>query len=366
MPDCRPALKTLFDAPVMAQNFSSIPRLFPSRPIDRGSGKVSTLPDGPHLELPLDAEAWLDAQQVTSFLVLQHGKIRHQSYRLGTGPEDLRMSWSIAKSVMSLLVGALLEEGIFDDLDAPLVRFAPKLSDSAYTKVTLRQALMMTSGVSFDEDYLAHGSDINRLGRYLTAGRGMDDFVCAMTERHSAPGACWAYASTDTHALGMAIRGATGAAVPALLSKLIFAPMGLEAEPRIVTDAHGTAIVLGGLTMRTRDYARLGQMVLQGGAWQGRQIVPRDWITRAATPLAETPSGQPGYGYQWWIPQNAARGEVMACGIYGQYIHIAPARDTVIVITSANRNFGTPGVFEGHVALCRSLTAANGQDANSL
>ncbi len=313
----------------------------------------------------MDAEAWLDAQQVTSFLVLQHGSIRHQSYRLGTGPEDLRMSWSIAKSVMSLLVGALLEQGVFDHLDAPLVRFAPNLSDSAYAQVTLRQVLMMTSGVSFDEDYLAPGSDINRLGRYLTAGRGMDDFVCAMTERHSAPGARWAYASTDTHALGMAIRGATGTDIPALLSELIFAPMSLEAVPRIVTDAHGTDIVLGGLTMRTRDYARLGLMVLQGGAWQGRQIVPSDWIACATAPVADTPSGQPGYGYQWWIPQNAARGEVMACGIYGQYIYIAPARDTVIVITSANRDFGTPGVFEGHVALCRGLAAANGQDGNA-
>ena len=106
--------------------------------------------------------------------------------------------------------------------------------------------------------------------------------------------------------------------------------------------------------MTTRDYARFGQMIAQGGMWQGRQIVPRDWVE--ASTARSAPAGA-GYGFQWWIPAGAGAGEVMAQGIYGQYIWIDRAQGVVIVSTAADRGFDAAGVTDGNVVLFRKIAA---------
>jgi CubicO group peptidase (beta-lactamase class C family) len=112
--------------------------------------------------------------------------------------------------------------------------------------------------------------------------------------------------------------------------------------------------VLGGLNLRTRDYARIGQLVLNNGLWNGQQIVPADWIAQSTRPSAP---GGAMYGYQWWIPDNPTSGEVMAQGVYGQYLYINPALDVVIAINSADRGFEDPGVYDGTIAMLRQMAA---------
>jgi CubicO group peptidase (beta-lactamase class C family) len=213
----------------------------------------------------------------------------------------------------------------------------------------------MSSGVTFDEDYLDPSSDINKMGRVLALGRSMDAFTADLNETFQPAGSAWQYVSIDTHVLGMVLRGATGKSIPALLSEQIVAPLGLEASPYYVTDGYGTAFVLGGLNMRTRDYARFGQMVLQDGKYDGRQIVPADWLRQSTVPLAKTKSGAIQYGYQWWIPADAQEGEFMARGIYGQYIYIYRNTQTVIVLNGAHRGFRKEGVFDQNMAMLRQL-----------
>jgi CubicO group peptidase (beta-lactamase class C family) len=352
------AVNSLFSEEKIVANFSNMERAFLTTPVPRGAGPVSPLPEGVRMALPAPVTDWIEARRITSLLVLHEGRIAHESYHLGTTAQDRRISWSVAKSFLSALIGISLERGEIASLDDPVTRYAPGLDGSAYDGVTLRQLLQMTSGVAFDEDYLAYGSDINRMGRVLALGGTMDGFAAGLSARDAAPGARWKYVSIDTHALAMALRGATGRALPDLMSERIIAPLGMEAAPYYLTDGEGVAFALGGINVTTRDYARFALMVAQMGRYQGQQIVPEDWIAASTRPSAPTPKGATQYGLHWWMPADAREGEFFARGIYGQYLYIDRARDAVIVVTSADRRFREAGAAEANIAALRALAAA--------
>ena len=349
------AVNSLFKEDRIVANFSNMDKMFLTREIPRGDGPVQPLPEGPGSSLPPETAQWIEDRTVTSLLVLKNGQIVHESYLQGTQENDLRISWSMAKSFLSALVGVLIEEGAITSLDDPVTRYAPQLAGSAYDGTTLRNVLNMASGVTFDEDYLDFRSDINRMGRVLALGGRMDDFAAGLTETFTIPGKQWQYVSIDTHVVGMVARGATGRDIPDLLSEKIIRPLGLEATPYYVTDGAGVAFALGGINMTTRDYARFGLMFANGGRAQGRQIVPEPWITTSTTPSAPTAKGAIGYGYQWWIPVGSEPGQFMAQGVYGQYIYVDRTRDVVIVTTAADRSFREPGVGDRNIAMFRKI-----------
>jgi len=352
------AVNSLFEEGRIVGNFSHMDRAFLTVPVPRGAGPVSALPEGAPLNLPEGVTAWIEARAVTSLAVLHEGRLVHESYFLGTKPEDRRISWSVAKSFLAALVGLSLDRGEIASLDDPVTRYAPALAGSAYEGVTLRQLLQMTSGLAFDEDYLDYHSDINRMGRVLALGGTMDGFAAGLMARAAPPGARWKYVSIDTHALAMALRGATGRAVPDLLSERIVQPLGLESELYYITDGEGVAFALGGLNLTTRDYARFGLMVAQMGRYGGGQVVPADWIAASTVPSAPTGQGELQYGLHWWMPADAREGEFYAHGIYGQYIYVDRARDAVIVVTAADRGFREPGVKEANIDILRRIAAA--------
>lgn len=344
------AVNSLFAEDRIVANFSGMDQLFLSVGMDGGT--ASPLPEGPAAAMPEGFEAWAEARRVTATVVLHRGQLVHEGYRLGTAPNDLRVSWSVAKSALSMLLGTLVADGTIPDIDAPVTQYAPELRGSAYHLASIRNVLNMASGVAFNEDYLDFWSDINRMGRVLAMGGSMDGFSAGQTGRHAPPGQDWLYVSIDTHVIGMVIRGATGRSIADLMSERIFQPLGLERDPYYITDGEGVEFVLGGLNMTTRDNARLGLLVEQDGLWQGRQIVPADWM--AASTAASAPGGV-GYGYQWWLPPQAEPDEVYARGVYGQFIWIDRARDVVIAVNSADRQFREPGVIDSNIALFRAI-----------
>ena len=346
---------TLFDAPNIVQNFSHMNDLFFNAPMSRGDGPVSPLPQGAAYDLPPAVQDWIAARQITGLVVLKDGQLRHESYYLGTGPDDLRISWSLSKSFVSSLVGILLADGTIDSIDAPVTQYAPQLIGSAYDGATLRNVLQMSSGVDFNEDYLDFWSDINRMGRVLALGGGLNDFAAGLDQHFAPPGEAWHYCSFDTHVLGMIITGAAGRPVRDLMAEKILIPLGLEAAPYYLTDGAGVDFVMGGLNLRTRDYARFGQMIAQGGQWQGQQIVPADWIDAATVPSAKTTADQYGYGYQWWIPPGWEDGEFIGMGIYGQYIFVNRRLNVVIAVNAADRGFEEPGVELGNFDIIRTI-----------
>jgi CubicO group peptidase (beta-lactamase class C family) len=349
------AVNSLFDAQVIVHNFSHMDDLFFHVPLSRGAGPVSPLPMGVQVTLSADAEQWIKDRSVTGLVILKNGQVVQDRSFLGTGPDDLRISWSVAKSFLASLWGVLDAEGLMPPLDAQVVAYAPGLKGSAYDGATIRDVMTMSSGVGFNEDYLDFWSDINKMGRVLALGGSMDGFAAGLATRVAEPGSRWHYVSIDTHVIGMVIRGATGKDIPELMNSRILEPLGLEAAPYYLSDGDGISFVLGGLNLRTRDYARFGQMILQGGAWQGRQVVPADWVHAMTRPQAKDGSA---YGFQWWIPAGPAPGEVMAQGIYGQYIYVNPPLGVVIAVNAADRGFEEPGVAEGNVAMLRAIAAA--------
>lgn len=348
------AVNSLFSADRIVYNFGHMPDLFFHAAIPRGTGQVSPLPQGAPAVLPSAVTNWVEDRAVTGLVVLKNGAIAYEDYYQGTEAEDLRISWSVAKSFLSALAGILIEDGTLS-LDDPVTKWAPALKGSAYDGATLRNVLQMSSGVKFNEDYLDFNSDINRMGRVLALGGSMDGFAAGLHDSIRPPGEHWQYVSIDTHVVGMVIAGATGRSVVDLMSEKIIQPLGVEKEPVYLTDGRGVPFVLGGLNMTTRDYARFGQMIANGGIWQGRQIVPAHWVEASTVPSAVTDPDTWSYGYSWWIPVGAVPGEFMARGIYGQYIYINRPRGVVIAVNAADRHFEDPGVEDGDVAMFRQI-----------
>lgn len=349
------AVNSLFSEEKIVGNFSNMGSAFLSTPVSRGNGPTAELPYGKDAALPAQVADWVDARDVTALVVLKDGEIVHESYYKGTAPEDLRISWSVAKSYLSALVGVLLEDGTIGSIDDPVIEYVPALKGGAYDGATIRNVLNMASGVVFEEDYLDQSSDINRMGRVLALGGSMDDFASDLTETFAPAGEQWKYVSIDTHILSMVVRGAAKRPIAELLSEKIITLMGLEREPFYLTDGFGTAFVLGGLNLTTRDYARMGQMFLQNGQYNGQQIVSEAWVAASTVASAPTAEGEIGYGYQWWIPKGAIEGEFMARGIYGQYVYVDRTRGVVIATNGADRKFRDEGVADANVAIFRAI-----------
>ncbi len=354
------AVNSLFSAEKIVNSFSSMDTLFTTVPVPRGNDAVVPLPIGAPATMPDGVAQWIADRDVTALVVLKDGTLVHEDYFLGTTPEDLRVSWSVAKSFLSALMGIVLEDGDIKSIDDQVTDYVPMLIGSAYDGATIKDVLQMSSGVVFNEDYLAFNSDINKMGRILALGGSMDTFAASLDERFVEPETVWQYVSIDTHVVGMVIRGATGRTIPELLTEKIFSKMGFEADPYYVSDGYGVAFVLGGLNLRTRDYARFGQMIANGGAWNGQQIVPRAWLAASTKPSANAATGKPAYGYQWWIHQGASAGEFNAQGVYGQYIFIDTARDVVIAVNSADKLFKEEGASDQNFEMMRAIAKSLG------
>ncbi|MEM6887262.1 MAG: serine hydrolase [Pseudomonadota bacterium] len=350
------AVNTLFEEDRIVRNFSAMDQAFLTTPIN--APEAAALSKSETLLLPAGLEDWMASRRVTSLVVLQGGDVVFETYRLGTTPQDLRVGWSISKSYLSALTGILVEQGDIGSLDDRVIDYVPALRNGAYHRATIRNVLNMATGVTFDEDYDNPNSDINRMGRVLALGQKMDTFASELTETFQDPGTDWNYVSIDTHVLAMVLRGATGRGIADLMEDKIFDPLGATRSPYYLTDGSGTAFALGGINATTRDYARFGQMFLQGGTWNSKQIVPADWVETSTTASAPTAPDEMGYGYQWWIPWDARPREYMARGIYGQYLYINEEADTVIALTAVDPAYRQRATVEENLAMFREIADA--------
>lgn len=348
-------VNSLFAEENIVHNFSHMDGAFLHAELTQGGQPVTALKENLK-ELP-NLSDWITERSLTSLVVLKDGQLAFEGYYQGTQAEDRRISWSIAKSFLSALMGVAVAEGAIQSLDDPVTDYLPGLLGRAYDGASIRDVLHMASGVEFNEDYLDPKSDINKMGRALALGGSIDDYAAGFRKRDREPGEKWKYVSIDTHVAGMVIRAAMGKSIIELLDEKIIQPLGLEQPPYYLTDGYGVAFVLGGLNMRTRDYARFGQLFLQQGEWNGQQIVPPEWVLESTTPSAPTEDGRIQYGYQWWVPADAAEGEYFARGIYGQYVYVDTANNVVIAMTAADRHFREPEAHPQNLAMFREIAA---------
>lgn len=289
------------------------------------------LPAGAPLEIP-GLDDYMKAQNTAGLVIVQDGKVRVERYGLGFSATGRWTSFSVAKSFTSTLVGAAIQDGFITSLDDTVSRYIPDLRGSAYDGVSIRQLLMMTSGVRWNEDYEDPEADVAKFNNAKPV-EGMDATVSYMRTlpRAHAPGTVWHYNTGETNLIGVLVSSATGKPLARYLEEKVWHPAGMEGEATWLLGQTGHEIAGCCIQATTRDYARMGLFVLANGNVGGRQIVPADWFAQATVKHQEIGEPGRGYGYQWWTYDD---GSVAAQGIYGQGIYIDPARRLVIATNS--------------------------------
>ncbi|WP_082666351.1 serine hydrolase [Aureimonas sp. AU4] len=328
--------------------YRNIDRLFPTRTI-RAGGTVRELPLSDRLlgevsvavgDERYDLYDVMALDSFTALLVLKDGKIAFETYQRGNTPETRWMSMSVAKSITSTLAAIAIREGKLRGLDALVTDHVPALKGSAYEGVTLRDVLMMSSGVRWNETYTDPASDRRALLRaQIGQEPGSAMRLMAGLPRAAEPGTVNTYSTGETQVLGEMVRGAVGKPLAEYLSEKVWVPYGMESDATWWLDSPGGSEIGGsGISATLRDYARFGQFFLDEGRIGETSILPENW-TREATQPTALKDGKPlDYGYMWWTgwTEGAMRDKAYAAvGIHGQNIYINPARRVVIVTFGA-------------------------------
>jgi CubicO group peptidase (beta-lactamase class C family) len=321
--------------------------MFPSRAV-RAGGPVRVLGarSVPFPELQFedwgrtfDLNDYLATNRVAGLLVMKDGLVALENYELGIGPQTRWASCSIAKSVLSILTGAAIQDGAIRSLDDTASRYLPKLARGAYEHVTVRHLVTMTSGVRWNETYTDPRSDRRELLECqlrLEPGAILEHM--RTRERAGEPGSIWTYNTGDSYVLGAVVEAALARSLPEYLSEKVWARAGMEHDGTWWLDSPGGMALAGsGMSATLRDYGRFGQLVLEGGLIDDEAIVPEGWIAQGGVPQVIDGKAVP-YGYMWWIPppeDPTHLGAFQAEGIYGQYIYVHPRERVVIVVLSA-------------------------------
>lgn len=366
----------LFTGAAQVENFRSMSTIYPVRVIRRAA-KPAPLAAGKAMALPasfeiqgrtIDTARFLAEVETTGLLVFKDDRLVHEDYWLGNDATTQTVSWSVVKSFVSALMGIAIHEGAIRSLEDSVTRYVPELAGSGYDGVRIKDVLQMSSGIRWNEDYSDPEADINVFGRVFRRGESLDAFA-ARCVRGREPGTYNLYNSTDTHVIGMVLRHATGRSLAEYLKEKLWDPIGAGADAFWIVDDKGAEMAGGGLNAVLRDYARLGLLYLNGGIWNGTQIVPEAWVKASVTPDAPhlMPGPRPsallpsGYGYQWWVPDDS--GVYSAIGIYNQYVYVDPKARVVIAKSSAFRGYAAstaPEAYKSaeHFALFKAIAAA--------
>jgi len=356
--DYSPAqMAVLQDPNEIADSFRNMSSILPNRSVPNGnkiSGFVEQLQpltlnfsyNGTNKSL----DQFLDESGTTGLLVLKNGVMRHEQYRNGGSREALFTSWSVAKSFVATVIVMAQKEGLIDSLDDKAEKYAPQYAGSDFGSSSIKSLLAMSTGVKFNEDYVADDSDVRPFFfNSFILGKDPDGLLLpfkrsreAFTDFH--------YISPNSHVLSAVLRGVYKKPLADIISQKIWQPLGMEADATWLQhrdDDKGVALGYCCLNARLRDYARFGEFYLNAakGKGLGATVLPQGWVdslpkpaTPAHKPGGENYSGR-GYSYHFWLPER--EGVFFASGVYGQFIWIDPARDLVIVKTSADNDFLT-------------------------
>jgi CubicO group peptidase (beta-lactamase class C family) len=336
-------------------SFTHMAEILPARRIARG-GPVRDLPRSSRALGPvtydwrgerLTLEDYLERARVMALVVLKDGRIVQETYRQGARADTPFVSWSMAKSFASTLVGLAVGDGAIGTLDDPVTKYLPLLRDSGYRDNSLRDLLDMSSGVQFIEDYDASDSLEARAWIEGTVTRSVASYTDTFAwfkQRLHPPGTHFYYASIEPAIATWAVKQATGQHPSDYLSEKIWQKIGAEHDASWVLDRPG-GIEIGSccINATARDYARFGLLFLNDGRVGREQVLPAGWVRQVRTPNPERPflhatqrlRGLPfGYQYNWWLwPEDAQT--ISAHGVFGQQITV-DFDDRVVIVQAAN------------------------------
>jgi CubicO group peptidase (beta-lactamase class C family) len=309
--------------------FRNLEKLVWTRTIEAG-GEVYPLPvikiDLSHFQFDFEGsvitlEEYIRRQNVAGLLIIKDGNIVYERYELGNTAESRWLSWSVAKSVTSLLVGAAIKDGYIESVDEMVSDYLPRLKNSSYDDVTIRHLMQMASGVEWNEDYADPEADINTLEwDTLSVYEQLKD-----KPRAAEPGTLFNYNSAEINLVGTLLRSAIGNNLSTYLTEKIWRPFGMESIAFWeLSEPGGGEFGGSNISATLRDYGRIGLFAMNNGKLpDGTQVLPNGWIAESTTPSP----GYEYYGYLWWL---RGEGAFAASGIFGQGIHIDPAHNLVI------------------------------------
>jgi CubicO group peptidase (beta-lactamase class C family) len=284
---------------------------------------------------------YLNRNPATGLLIAHDDEIVFEHYQYARTDRDRLVSQSMVKTITALLVGIAVTDGAIRSIDQPAADYVPELAGTEYGKTPIRALLHMSSGVKYVETYDGN-DDSAKLNRALfgPTSRGPAKALATFDFRDAPPGTRFYYAGAETETLGLVVRNAVHMSLADYAQQRIWQPLGAESDATWLRDAAGYEVAYCCFSATLRDWARVGLMLAHDGAWNGKQIVPREWILRATSvasldeylaPGRATPFY--GYGYQVWLLPGPRR-EFALLGIHGQAIFVDPAAHLVLVHTA--------------------------------
>jgi len=319
------------------------PLQLPTEPMDLDSVVLENAPGG------MTVTQYFEQQSVAGLLVIKDGRIVYERYGLGNDQDSRWISYSVTKSVTSMLVGAAIRDGYIKSVDDKVSDYLPRLRGSAYDEVRIRDILQMASGVAWDETYSDPESDVNQV-KWVTLD--LYDYLAAKP-RTGKPGKVFNYNTAETNLVGTLLRAAVGNNLSTYLEEKIWQPFGMEADASWnLTEPGGGEFGGCCINATLRDYGRLGLFALNDGRLaNGEQVLYEGWMRDSITPS----QGSSRYGYLWWLGEN---GTFEASGIFGQGIFVNPAENLVIAIHSARPEASNDADWEMQSQLYKAIAKA--------
>jgi CubicO group peptidase (beta-lactamase class C family) len=276
-------------------------------------------------------DQFLKDHKTVAFMIIQNDSIYYEKYFKGYDETSIVPSFSVAKSVTSILIGCAIDDGFIKSVDEPITNYLPQLKKNGLDKVTIKHLLQMTSGINFNESY------VNPFGHAASFyyGQKLRKSVNKLKLKDE-PGTKFKYISGNTQVLGMVLEAALkGKTLTSYLQEKIWLPIGMEYDASWSIDRkkEGVEKTFCCLNARARDFAKIGRLYLNKGNWNGNQIVSTNWVNES-TKIDSSNGSASYYQYQWWI--LGKDGDYMAEGILGQFIYVNPSKNLIMVRLGKN------------------------------
>ena len=350
-------------APWNRWTFQNVRQILPTTNVRTGAGPAQPLEsdlqdfskvsfksvDGSRITVP----EMLEATYTDGFLIYMDGRIIHESYYNGMGAATLHLAQSVSKSIVATVTGIMIGQGLLNPSEL-LSTYLPELKNTGWAGASLQQALDMTSGVKFVEEYTDIESDIGRTdvasgwrpipdnalpGSYWPSC--IWDQILSLKERDALHGERFYYRSIETDVIAHVMERVAGVRLAELVSQELWSPMGAEHDACFTVDSAGYALADGGFNATLRDFARFGVLHLNNGGSGTQQIIPETWVQDIRSgdhglfndaARQSFPNGR--YRNQFWIEDVSATA-VMCRGVFGQLIYISPEDSMVVVKLSS-------------------------------
>lgn len=269
----------------------------------------------------------IDETKTNALIIIQNDNIIYEQYFNGRNSESLCKAFSATKSILSLMIGIAIEEGYIKNVNEPLKNYIHDFKNKLLGEITIEQCLNQTTGIKYDNS-MSFFSDKPKFYYTINVRE-----LIKNVELENTPGTKWHNAEYNALLLGAVLEVATHVSISKYLQEKIWKPLGMEYSATFSIDSKKYKFehVADGLNARAIDFAKIGSLMLKNGYWNGKQIVPSDWIKKSTSleGSSVTDWNSLNYKYLWWIKRE--NGDYQAIGHFGQYIFVSPRSNVVIV-----------------------------------